>query len=49
MLKLKNIFKIIATTAVLATIEPFVNAQEPNPYEGFKLPPLEIPSTTKYT
>jgi len=49
MSKLKNITVIIAATAILATAGTFVNAQEPNPYEGFKFPPLEVPSTTKYT
>ncbi|MGI9538300.1 MAG: alpha/beta fold hydrolase, partial [Desulfocapsaceae bacterium] len=49
MLKLKKNIAVLAASTLLAVMGTIVHAQEPNPYEGFKLPPLEIPSTTKYT
>lgn len=49
MLKLNYKIAVITAAAILATMGTFANAQEPNPYEGFKLPPLDVPATTKYT
>jgi len=35
--------------AFLTAMAMSASAQESNPYEGFKVPPLEISSKTKYT
>lgn len=40
---------ILIAITLLIPMVTFANAQESNPYEGFKVPPPEIPSTTKYT
>ena len=48
---LKSNFKIAIVTIItlLSVLAVLAHAQNPNPYEGYKIPPLEIPSTTKYT
>ena len=54
-MKVKNLgSNILIAMALLVTAGTFANAQEakvqePNYYEGYKVPPMEIPSTTKYT
>lgn len=46
--------KLLMTATLLLTIGTFANAQEVNTkemnhYKGYKIPPMEVPSTTKYT
>lgn len=47
-MKTQTILTTAAALALLALAGPAA-AQDPNPYEGFKVPPLEVPSETRYT
>ena len=45
---------ILFVIALLVTVDTFANTQEvvtkeENYYKGYKIPPMEIPATTKYT
>jgi len=38
-----------ALTLMIGVVTTPAMAQTPNPYEGFKVPPLEVPSEARYT
>ncbi len=48
MLKLKQKITAVAGFIALMGMTTLTYAQEPNPYEGYKIPPLEISSINKY-